>query len=142
MNQCTDPVVGNILSSWRYDLSGSSPAVRGDLEEHFADCRHCRNRQRLHRTIDVTLIGVATLSILAFLLAIAVIHQIEPLRTWAFAMHVRQLNFALTLQEIAVAGLLVSVLAWLLIALMTPAPVFLSEVAATQARLLRNRSTR
>ncbi|WP_233581318.1 hypothetical protein [Acidipila sp. EB88] len=142
MSQCTDPVVGDILSSWRYDISGSSPAVRGDLEEHFAECRQCRNRLRLHRTIDVTLIGVATLSILAFLLAIAVIHQVEPLRTWAIALPMHRLSFAVTLQEIAVAGLFASVVAWLLIALMTPAPVFLSEVASAQARVMRNRGPR
>ncbi len=142
MSQCTDPVVGDILSSWRYDISGSSPAVRGDLEEHLVTCRQCRTRQRLHRTIDVTLIGVATVSILAFLLAIAVIHRLEPLRTWAVALHMRQLNFAVTLQELAFAGLLLSVLLWLLVAAVTPAPTFLSEVAMTQAREIRNRVPR
>ena len=142
MNKCTDPVVGDILSSWRYDISGSSPAVRGDLEEHLAECRQCRTRQRVHRTIDVSLIGLATLSILAFLLAIAVIHHLEPLRTWAIALHMRQINFPVTLQELAIAGLLLSVLAWLLVAMMTPAPVFLSEVAMAQAREIRNRTPR
>ena len=142
MSQCTDPVVGDILSSWRYDISGSSPAVRGDLEEHLFTCRQCRTRQRLHRTIDVTLIGIATVSILAFLLAIAVIHHLEPLRTWAIALHMRQLNFPVTLQELAFAGLLFSVLLWLLVAAVTPAPTFLSEVAMTQAREIRNRVPR
>ena len=142
MNNCSEPVISDILSSWRYDISGSSPAVRGDLEEHLAECRQCRTRQRVHRTIDVTLIGLATLSILAFLLAIAVIHHLEPLRAWAVALHMRQIAFALSLQDLAVAGLLVSMLAWLLVALMTPAPVFLSEVAMTQARGIRNRSSR
>ena len=142
MNKCSDPVVGDILSSWRYDISGSSPAVRGDLEKHLVECRQCRTRQRVHRTIDVTLIGMATLSILAFLLAIAVIHHLEPLRTWAIALHMHQINFALTLQDLAVAGLLVSVLAWLLVAVMTPAPTYLSEVAMAQAREIRNRPPR
>ncbi len=141
MSKCSDPVIGDILSSWRYDISGSSPAVRGDLEDHLEECRHCRTRQRLHRTVDVTLIGLATLSILAFLLAIAIIHEAEPLRTWAIALHAHQLQFPVTLQELAVAGLLVSIVAWLLIAMMTPAPVFLSE-AVTQARELRNRAPR
>ncbi len=142
MSVCTDPVIGDILSSWRYDLSGSSPAVAGDLQEHLAECRHCRTRQRLHRTVDVTLIGLATLSILAFLLAIAVIHHLEPLRTWAIALHLHQISFALTLQDLAVTGLGVSVLLWLLIAIMTPVPTFLQEVAVTQARELRNRAPR
>ncbi len=142
MAKCSDPAIGDILSSWRYDISGSSPAVRGDLEAHLVACRQCRTRQRFHRTIDVTLIGVATLSILAFLLAIAVIHHLEPLRTWAVALHMRQINFAVTLQELAVAGLLLSVLAWLLVALVTPAPTYLSELAVAQAREIRNRAPR
>ena len=53
-----------------------------------------------------------------------------------------QINFALTLQDLAIAGLLLSVLAWLLVAIMTPAPQFLSEVAMTQAREIRNRAPR
>ncbi len=142
MTKCSDPVVGDILSSWRYDLSGSSPEVRGDLEQHLGECRGCRTWQRIHRTIDVTLIGLATLSILMFLLAIAVIHQVEPLRTWAIALHMRSIEFPLTLQDLAIAGLLVSVLLWLLVALVTPAPTFLSEVAITQAKEIRNRVPR
>ncbi len=142
MSKCSDPVIGDILSSWRYDLSGSSPAVRGDLEVHLVECRHCRTRQHLHRTIDVTLIGLATFSILAFVLAIAVIHHLEPLRTWAIALHMHQVNFALTLQDLAVTGLAISVVAWLLVAVMTPVPTYLSEVAVAQAREIRNRSPR
>ncbi len=142
MTKCSDPAIGDILSSWRYDISGSSPEVRGDLEEHLGECGHCRTWQRIHRTIDVTLIGLATVSILVFLLAIAVIHQVEPLRTWAIALPLWQVQFPLTLQDLAIAGLLVSVLAWLVVALVTPAPVFLSEVAMTQAREIRNRVPR
>lgn len=142
MRQCSDPAVGYILSSWRYDISGSSPAVRGDLEQHFQECRACRTRQRLHRTIDLVLIGVATLSVLLFMAAIAVIHRLEPLRTWAIALHLRQIDIAVTLQEIAVAGLLFSVLAWLVIMLVTPAPAFLTEVAAAQAREIKSRIPR
>ena len=142
MSKCTDPAVGDILSSWRYDISTSSPEVRGDLESHLDGCAQCRTRQRVHRAVDVTLIGATTLSVLAFLLALAVIHHLEPLRTWAIALHMRQINFALTLQDLAVAGLLLSVFAWLLVALMTPAPTYLSGMAAAQARELRNRSPR
>jgi len=69
MTPCTDQVIGDILSSWRYDISGISPEMRTDFEQHFVECQHCRSRQRLHRTVDVTLIGLATLSTLAFLLA-------------------------------------------------------------------------
>ena len=142
MKACIDPSVGDILSSWRYDISGSSPAVRGDLETHLADCRQCRTRQHVHRAVDVVLVGVTTLSVLAFLLAIAVIHHLEPLRTWAIALHMHQINFAVTLQDIAVTGLLLSLFAWLVVALMTPAPTYLQNIAISQARGIRNRSPR
>jgi hypothetical protein len=142
MSKCIDPAVGDILSSWRYDISGSSPEMRGDLESHFAECSQCRTRQAAHRAVDVALIGITTLSTLAFLLAIAVIHHLEPLRTWAIALHMHQINFALTLQDIAVVGLLVSVFAWVVVALVTPAPTYVSHIALAQAREFRNRTQR
>src|ERR1700748_96116 len=80
---CVDPVVGDILSSWRYDISGITPAMRGDYEAHLAECSVCHGRQRLHRTIDVTLITLSTVSTAAFLLALAVIHHIDPLQHFA-----------------------------------------------------------
>src|SRR5580658_5754424 len=70
---CTDRVVGDILSSWRYDISGITPEMRRDYEQHLVECAHCRSRQRLHRTVDVVLIGLSTVSIAAFLLGLAVI---------------------------------------------------------------------
>jgi len=53
MSQCVDQVVGDILAGWRYDISGIAAEMRGDYEQHFAECVHCRSRQRLHRTIDI-----------------------------------------------------------------------------------------
>src|SRR6185437_13294560 len=76
-SSCTDQVVGAILSGWRYDISGLSPAMRTDYEQHFTECSHCRRRQRVARTIDVLLISVSTLSIIAFLLAAVIIHRVE-----------------------------------------------------------------
>src|ERR1700729_4373986 len=70
---CIVQVVGDILSGWRYDISGLSPAMRTDYDQHLSDCSHCRRRQRIARTIDVLLISVSTLSIVAFLLAAVVI---------------------------------------------------------------------
>ena len=140
MTPCTDQVIGDILSSWRYDISGISPEMRVDYEQHFVECPHCRSRQRLHRTVDVTLIGLATLSMLAFLLALAVIHRVEPLRNWAVMnLHLRQIEVVLTLQAAAVVGLLVSALAWILVAIATPAPVYITGMAMAQARELQNR---
>ncbi len=66
---CTDRVVGDILSSWRYDISGITPEMRRDYEQHLVECAHCRSRQRLHRTIDVVLIGLSTVSIAGFLVS-------------------------------------------------------------------------
>jgi hypothetical protein len=140
MTPCTDQVVGDILSSWRYDISGISPEMRTDYEQHFEECQYCRSRQRLHRTVDVTLIGLATVSMLAFLLALAVIHRVEPLRNWAVMnLHLRQIDVVLTLQTAAGFGLLVSALAWILVAIATPAPVYLTDMAMAQARVLQNR---
>jgi hypothetical protein len=139
MTNCTDQVVGDILSSWRYDISGISPDMCTDYEAHFEECDYCRRRQRLHRTIDVALIGVSTLSILAFLLALMVIHHVEPLRNWALVMHLEHRYVALTLQTAATVGLFISLLSWVLIAVTTPAPVYITGVAMAQARVLQGR---
>jgi hypothetical protein len=140
MSSCTDTVVGDILSSWRYDISGISPEMRIDYEQHLASCGHCRSRQRMHRAIDVVLISVSTLSILVFLMALAVIHHIEPLRTAAVAVfHLEHTELVLTLQAAAILGLLASLVAWILVAVATPAPVYLTGVAIEQARVLQDR---
>jgi hypothetical protein len=139
MTQCTDQVVGDILAGWRYDISGISPEMRTDYEAHLEMCTHCRRRQQLHRTIDVVLIGVSTLCILAFILALAVIHRMEPLRTWTLVMHLEHRYVALTLQGAATLGLLVSLVSWILVAVTTPAPVYITGVALAQARVLQER---
>jgi hypothetical protein len=139
MSNCTDPVVGDILSSWRYDISGISPEMRTDYEDHLLTCTFCRSRQRLHRTIDVALISLSTLCIVAFLLALAVIHHVEPLRTAAVRMHLEHTAVVLTLQAAAVLGLLASLAAWILVVIATPAPAYLTGVAIEQARVLQDR---
>jgi hypothetical protein len=142
---CTDQVVGDILSGWRYDISGLSPAMRTDYDQHLAECGHCRRRQRLARTIDVLLISVSTLSILAFLLAAVVIHRVE-LITHIFSVHVR-LNqthaIAISLEAVAIAGIVFSALLWMLVAVATPLPGFLGDMV--QQRIpadLRDRFTK
>ncbi len=139
MAMCTDQVVGDILSSWRYDISGISPEMRVDYEEHLQTCDHCRRRQRLHRVVDVTLIGLSTLSILAFLLALAVIHHVQPLRDWVLVMHLDGRYVALSLQMGAMFGLLFSLVLWVLVAVATPVPVYLTGMALEQARMLQSR---
>lgn len=135
--RCIDPPVGDILSGWRYDISGLQPDMRLDYEDHLRKCRACQSRQRLHRTIDVLLIAGASLAIVAFVLALLVLHHIEPLREWAIVdLQIRQISLAITLQLLAIFGLLVSLAAWILVAIITPAPTYLSQQArALQARL-------
>jgi hypothetical protein len=136
---CTDRVVGDILSSWRYDISGITPEMRRDYEQHLVECAHCRSRQRLHRTVDVVLISLSTVSIAAFLFGLAVIHKVQPLQHWALVdLHLWQMSIVLSLQAAAIAGLLVSLI-WVLAAVATPAPVYLAEVAMAQARVLQDR---
>jgi len=139
MSKCTDQVVGDILSSWRYDISGISPEMCTDYEEHLATCEYCHRRQKLHRIVDVTLIGLSTLSIVAFLLALAVIHHVPPLRDWVLVMHLDGRYVALSLQMGAMFGLLISLVMWVLVAVATPVPVYLTGMALEQARMLQSR---
>jgi hypothetical protein len=127
---CTDQVVGDILSGWRYDISGLSPAMRTDYEQHLSDCGHCRRRQQIARTIDVLLICVSTLSIAAFLLATVVIHRVE-LVSHIFTMHLRLTpthGIAISLEAVAAAGLIFSTLLWVFVAVATPLPGFLGGI--------------
>src|SRR5580698_4105476 len=142
---CIDQVVGDILSGWRYDISGLSPAMRTDYDQHLADCSHCRRRQRVARTIDVLLISVSTLSILAFLLAAVVIHRVE-LVTHIFSLHLRLSQthaVAISLEAVAITGIAFSALLWVLVAIATPLPGFLGDFV--QQRIpadLRDRFTK
>jgi hypothetical protein len=112
--------------------------MRVDYEQHLVECAHCRGRQRLHRTIDVTLIGLSTLSVLAFLLALTILHHVQPWQHWAVAhLYLHDKEVVLTMETAAILGLLVSLVAWLLVAITTPAPVYLTGMALTHARGLR-----
>src|SRR5438309_6678281 len=108
--QCVDPIVGKILAGWRYDISGLAPEMRGDYEHHFAGCEYCRSRQRLHRTIDVALIVLASVSAGVFLLAFGVIRHFGP-------------RHAFWLEIAALGGFALSALIWLAVAVATPAPM-------------------
>jgi hypothetical protein len=114
--------------------------MRGDYEAHLAECSVCHGRQRLHRTIDVTLICLSTVSAAAFLLALAVIHHIDPLQHFAIArLHLIDIDVVLTMQFAAVAGLFASLLIWLIVALVTPVPMYLRGVAIERAKVLQDR---
>lgn len=130
-DSCTDQVVGAILSGWRYDISGNSPDLRLEYEAHMAECGHCRRRQRIHRTVDVLLLAATTLSFAAFLLAALVMHRLEAF-SHVTAVHVplhsvanRELtripsSVTIGLQAVAIAGMVVSMLLWVLVAMVTP----------------------
>jgi len=126
---CTDPVIGDILAGWRYDISGLSPAMRKDYDHHLTECAQCRRRQHLARTIDVLLISVSSLSILAFLLAAAVLHYIEAIAHLGTSLHGHLYHTPITisLQATAIAGLAISMLLWILVAIATPIPGLVTD---------------
>ncbi len=127
---CSDPVVGAILSGWRYDLSALSPTMRKDYDLHMAECAHCRSKQRMHRTVDVLLISVSTLSIVAFFLAAVIMHRVEAITHIAqFRVHLGQhAAVYISLEAVAIAGLFFSTLLWILVAIATPLPGFLGAI--------------
>lgn len=126
MSECVDPVVGKILAGWRYDISGIVPEMRGDYEEHFTTCERCRTRQRVHRTIDIALISLASVSAGMFLLAFGVIHHFAPRHTF-------------WLEIAALAGFALSALVWLIVAVATPAPIAVVDAAKLGARHVHDR---
>ena len=146
---CNDQVVGAILSGWRYDISSVPKDLRGDYEAHLGECAHCRRRQRVHRTVDVLLLAAFTLTLAAFLLAALLVHRLEAyshISTVHVHLHAAENTGALArvpssitlgLEAVAISGVLISMLLWLLVALATPAPSMLS--AMFRERNLRHR---
>ncbi|MHB8304170.1 MAG: hypothetical protein ACYDC6_15370 [Acidobacteriaceae bacterium] len=64
------------------------------------------------------------------------LHRIEPLRDWVILnLQLHQMSLVLSVQRIAILGLLISLLAWIIVAIITPAPTYLSQ----QARALHER---
>lgn len=137
---CTDPVIGAILSGWRYDISGTPVGLRGDYEAHLRGCAHCGSRQRLHRSVDLLLLAVTTLSCAAFLLAALVMHRLETARHLASNVHVHlgtdralamvhvPASITISLEAVAIAGVIVSMLLWALVAMATPVPAMLANM--------------
>lgn len=124
--QCVDPLVGKILAGWRYDISGIAPEMRGDYEQHFAECERCRSRRRLHRGIDLALITLASVSAGLFLIAFVVIRHYGP-------------RHAFWLEVGALGGFALSALIWLVVAVATPAPLAVVDVARLGARRVHDR---
>ena len=123
---CTDRVVGEILAGWRFDISGLAADMRSDYETHLVECAHCRSRQTLHRTVDIGLMIVASVSAIMFLVAFGAVRHFSP-------------RHALVLELIALAGFLFFSVVWLIVAVATPAPVVVADVARIQARRLHDK---
>ena len=126
MKHCTDKFVGAILAGWRYDISGITPEMRGDYEEHFRECEHCRYWQKVHRTIDVLLIILTAISAGIFLLAFGAIYHFAQ-------------RHALVLELAALAGFGLSALIWVIVAVATPAPMAMADAARLGARAVHDR---
>jgi len=129
MSQCIEPIVGKILAGWRYDISGLAPEMRGDYDAHFSSCEHCRSRQRLHRIIDLSLIALASVSAALFMLAFGVIRYFGP-------------RHAFWLEIAALFGFALSALIWLVVAVATPAPMAVVDIARLGARHVHDRLPR
>jgi Mn2+/Fe2+ NRAMP family transporter len=138
--QCTDRIIGAILASWRYDISGITPEMRKDYEQHFAECARCSARQRFHRTLDGTLAILTSLAALFFLFALAVMKHVKPFDHVAF--NVFGLDIADTyhmLISAGIAGLIFSLIVLALVLTTTPAPTYLGGIAAERAKMIEDR---
>jgi hypothetical protein len=139
-SRCTDRVVGAILASWRYDISGITPDMRKDYEQHFVECSHCSARQKFHRSLDGTLAVLTSLSALFFLFALAALKHIKPLEHVAFNF------FGLDVSDMyhmlfsaGIAGFCFSLIALALVLTATPAHKYLGGLAAERARFIEER---
>jgi len=138
--ECSDKVVGAILGSWRYDISGISPEMRRDYEQHLADCAHCARRQKFHRTLDGTLAVLTALSMISFLFALAVLQRVKYMEHVAFnILGLDTVSMYQMLVSAAFAGLAFSMIAFVLVLISTPAPSYLGGLAAERARLIEAR---
>ncbi len=138
--QCTDRVVGAILASWRFDISGISPEMRKDYEQHLVECGHCSARQRFHRSLDVTLVVLTSLSVFFSLFALAVLRHIKPLEHVAFnILGLDSIDTYHMLVSAAIAGVCFSVIAFVLVLTTTPMPSYLGGLAAERAKIIEER---
>jgi hypothetical protein len=138
--RCTDRVIGDILASWRFDISGLSPEMRKDYEQHLVECPYCSSRQRFHRTLDGALAVLTSLSAVFFLFALAVLKHVKPFEHVAF--NVLGLDIPSMYEMLVsagIAGLLFSLIALALVLTTTPAREYLGEKAAEQAKIIEER---
>ena len=111
-----------------------------DYEFHFAECAHCSARQKFHRSLDVSLAVLTSLSALFFLFALSVLKHIKPLEHVAFT------PFGLDVEDTyhmlfsaGIAGLCFSVIALTLVLTATPVPSYLGGIASERAKRFEER---
>lgn len=137
---CNDRVVGAILASWRYDISGIYPEMRKDYEHHLVACTRCSSRQKFHRGLDVALVILTSLSMFFSVFALAVLKHIKPLEHVAFnILGLDIFDMYHMLVSAAIAGVCFSSIAFALVLMATPAPTYLGGIAVERARLLEER---
>jgi hypothetical protein len=139
-NKCSDRVVGAILASWRYDISGISREMRKDYEQHLADCAQCSARQKFHRTVDATLAVLTGTASLFFVFALLTLKHVKPLEHVALKiLGLDMFDMYHMLVSAGVAGLCFSVIALALVLMATPAPAYLGGIAVERAKLIEQR---
>jgi hypothetical protein len=138
--RCSDHVVGAILASWRYDISGISPEMRRDYEQHFTECAHCRARLKFHRTLDVSLAVLTSLAVMFFIFALATVVHIKPMEHVAInILGLDMPSMYEMLVSAGIAGVCFSLIALILVLTATPVPTYLSGIAAERVKLIEER---
>ncbi len=111
-----------------------------DYEAHLYNCAHCRKRQRVHRTWDVMLLAITTLSFAAFLLAAVVMHRVEAISHISNVQHLNlhdpraasllrmPSSISISLEAVAIVGVLVSMMLWTLVTITTPIPSMVADL--------------
>jgi hypothetical protein len=114
--------------------------MRRDYEQHLAECTRCSARQRFHRSLDVSLFALTALSVFFSVFALAVLMHIKPLEHVAFnVLGLDSFDMYHMLVSAAIAGVCFSVVAFALVLMATPAPTYLSGIAAERAKLIEER---
>ena len=114
--------------------------MRKDYEKHLAECARCSGRQKFHRSLDASLIVLTSVASLFFLFALAVMKHVRPLEHVAFKMLGLDIyDMYHMLVSAGIAGFCFSVILMALVLMATPAPSYLSGIAAERARLIEQR---
>lgn len=111
--------------------------MRKDYEQHFAECPRCAARLKFHRGLDVTLAVLTSLAVIFFLFALAVLKHIKPLEHVAFnVLGLDTPSMYQMLVSAAIAGVCFSLIAFVLVLTVTPAPTYLSDFASERAKAI------